>query len=270
MLTPGRASRILGHPWDVLETSSIELTEGEKTKMRAQLTSLGSAAVLVAAFLGCSPVTRDLGNQGSGGQAPSSSSTGGKGTGASGSGASGSGASGSGASGSGGMGTGGSAMTPPFVDGKRLQAVVVEAGNGAAGFEHWKDMQLGVPCQFVPTTDGKYHCAPIQNNTIAYSDSSCAVKVAVLASCGTPSPYVVDEQTGSCQESVTNVSHGTPATIYSVGAMLGTGQVYAMQGQPPSCSPSATSDYYTITVADLSTFVGATVMQEARGTRLAA
>src|SRR6185312_14972484 len=110
---------------------------GGRPTMCARLTSLCSAAVLVAGFLGCSPVTRNLGNQGSGGQAPSSSSTGGKGTGAS----------GSGASGTGGMGTGGSATTAPFVDGSRLQAVVVEAGNGAAGFEHWKDMKLGVPCQ---------------------------------------------------------------------------------------------------------------------------
>ena len=50
--------------------------------------------------------------------------------------------------------------------------------------------------------------------------------------------------------------------------MLGTGQVYTLQGNPPSCYASSTSDYYTITVADLSTFVGATLKKEARGPRL--
>jgi hypothetical protein len=241
--------------------------------MRAQLTSFCFAAALVAAFIGCSPVTRDLGDQGSGGHAPTSSSTGGKGTGASGSGASGSGASGSSASGTGGMGTGGtggSATTPPYVDGSRLRAVVIAAGNGAFGFEHWRDTQLKVPCQFVPTSDGKYHCAPIQNNTLAYSDSGCTMKVAVLAPCGTPGAYLVDQQNGSCQQSISNVSHGTPATIYSIGAKLGSGVVYTMQGQPATCTAGASSDYYTITIADLSPLVAATLSQEARGSRLEA
>ena len=171
--------------------------------MRAKLTSLCTAAVVVAAFFGCSPVTRNFGNPGSGGGHPTgSSSSTGAGTGASGTGASGAGASGSGASGTGGTGTGGSPMTPPFVDGSRLQAVVQDADNGAVAFEHWQDTQLGTACQFVPTTDGKYHCAPMQNNTIAYADASCTMKVAVLATCGAMSAYVVDQQNGSCEQSV--------------------------------------------------------------------
>lgn len=161
-------------------------------------------------------------------------------------------------------------MTPPFVDGSRLQAVVQDAGNGAVAFEHWQDSQLGGPCQFVPTTDGKYHCAPIQNNTIAYSDTSCTMKVAVLSTCGAMIPYVVDQQTGSCEQAISQVSHGAPATIYSIGANIGSGQVYALQGEPPTCVATTSLDYYQIAVADLSQFVGATLKQEARGPRLAA
>ncbi len=225
--------------------------------------------------LGCSPLSRDLpptsSNAASGGGGhPTGSGTGaaaGTGTGAT---STGTGTGGGTSAGTGGtMGTGGGSTTPPpFVDGTRLQAVVQDGGGGAVSFQHWQDTVLNAPCQFLPTTDGDFHCLPIQNNTIGYSDSACTTLVGVMSTCGATSNYVIDQpQVSACEQSIFGSGSAGQATIYTIGSMAGTGQVYTRQGT--NCyATGSTTPYYNVNVAPLSGFVGATPKQFTGDARL--
>jgi hypothetical protein len=235
--------------------------------MRAELFTVSIASLTLAVFVGCTPVARDFGGPGGFGGLG--------GFGGSGAGGSGSGASpATGATGGADGGDGGPQVTPAFVDGSRLHAHVQDGGGGAVALEYWVDQQLNVSCQFLPTTDGKFHCAPKQGNSIAYSDSTCSTKVAVLSACEALSPYVVEQSTTPvCQQSFFDSLQVPASTIYAIGQKLGTGLVYTLdQSSPPQCVTDGAlpngADYYQVTVAQLSGFVSATLAQEDRDGRL--
>ena len=168
-------------------------------------------------------------------------------------------------------GDAGGGLTPAFVNGTRLHAYVQDATGGAIALVNWQDTSLNLSCTFAPTSDGNVHCVPVSSNAIAYSDAACTTKVAVLGACGALSSYVVESSaTAACRQNPLDQLAAPAATTYTVGAKLGTGVIYTLNNNsPPTCAVSSMmEDYYAITVADPTQFVSATVVKQARDSRL--
>jgi hypothetical protein len=85
-----------------------------------------------------------------------------------------------------------------FSSGSRLRAHFMEA-DGARTLVDFFDAQLGTACQFIPTTDGRFHCLPRPRASMAYEDAACTAPVLVpyaTPSCVDPSRLFAFSGTG--------------------------------------------------------------------------
>jgi hypothetical protein len=210
-----------------------------------RLARLASILPALSLFAACAPVEHTFSSGGAGGMTTSSSSESSTSTSTS-------------------TGTGGGGPTPAWVSGTRLRARLQDGGGpGAQVFQGWQDKQLGEPCTFVTTQDGMIRCAPGLNSQVWYGDAACTQKVAVANSCGDPSLYAVDQGT-YCGAKL-------PAYhVYKLGSAQGSGQFYQLiPGQ--GCQAAGQANVlYSVTEAQVDTFVSATIAKEPRGKQLEA
>jgi hypothetical protein len=145
---------------------------------------------------------------------------------------------------------------------------VITTSDGARSLLGWQDKQLGITCEFVPTTEGMLRCMPAlsglpQSISPYFSDSHCTAKVGLLnaaPACGTPVYDYEYAVSGACIG-----EYGTGA--YKIFHVTGqyTGQLYFLSGA--SCntttSNSAAYTYWSVGAeVDYSQFVAGNIATE--------
>jgi hypothetical protein len=156
--------------------------------------------------------------------------------------------------------------TPAYVSGSRLRARVYDAGD-ARVFVAWHDSQRDEDCSFARATDGQWRCLPGAGSA-AYLDPDCTTPVVVISTSG-PLPRSVR---GPSQGFDGCDADTALYPVYGLGAATTTATTY----QPVGSNCQATTVDSTQTVfavgpaVDPAEFVGAVIVDEARGRRLAA
>ena len=225
------------------------------------------AAAALSALLACGSSTSSP-TSSAGGTGGGAGAGGGSGGGEAVGGGAGGGAAGSGGGLAGGAGGGSGAVDrPEYASGTRLRARVITTSDGAKSLLGWQDKQLGIACEFLPTTEGALRCLPDlsglpQSISAYYGDSHCTQKVGLLtnlAVCGAPA-YDYEYAIGACVP-----EYGTGAyRIFHVTGQY-TGQLYYLSGATCSVSASSSPSYTYWSVGsevDYTQFVAGSIATE--------
>ena len=112
----------------------------------------------------------------------------------------------------------------PFTAGTRLEAHVLDGGDGAVSFQTFFDTELGVDCTFLGMRDGEditYRCLPTEGAlTRFYLDASCTEPTLSMSGCSVPRYLTITTWDGTC---------GRPSeyAVYEVGAPVGGADVFS-------------------------------------------
>lgn len=157
------------------------------------------------------------------------------------------------------------------IDGSRLHATYLVAGDGAKTPAGWSDTGLadggaGVPCQFLKASDGQTRCLPgayLADNALLFSDASCSPSSVIGVGlspdqCADPLPAIALAATGTC------ATAGVEVLAFDQPMSAPTGTFYANgQGFPTyGCGAASVSVYtafYAIHILPPSSFVSATL-----------
>jgi hypothetical protein len=164
-----------------------------------------------------------------------------------------------------------SLQTPGFVSGSRLRARVFDAGGGAVSFQGWYDSELQDGCWFGNAEDGRRRCLPLISASSVFRDASCTDELVFTSEeCADAPRYAITTVRG---EQVSCAGE-TRVRVREVGELITVPEVFypGGTGDCVSSGPPPMGSTLRALGAEVppETFVGANIVEQERGSELAA